>query len=301
MNAKFAIALALASAVLLVGCTGNVLASATIAPPERTATLPPTAVPTEVPTATPTKVPTVVPTPTEVPLYVGLSADEVEVLREQCLQENPDSACFPLPFAPIANTEIGIVTESWENYWGVTVTDGEGGNRFLSLEIPAGTQLVSPLGGEAWIRGSIPGYGIRWLGEPGRTIEGVASVSFGWGPFVIYNSGVYRGTEPSVELILVKGEDCTEGLYREGSIFEEADLAVLGGNRNTAIGEPVALTATGMCLQIAVIEPVLISMVIPPEGGGGTTGGRYPIGRTDRSDLLTDAAGSIVYVEPVLP
>ena len=64
MNRKFAIALALVFAVGLVGCTGNVPASATIAPTqEPTESLPPTAVPTEVPTATPTESPTIVPTP----------------------------------------------------------------------------------------------------------------------------------------------------------------------------------------------------------------------------------------------
>ena len=65
MNRKLIFALVLVFAVGLVGCTGNVLASATIAPTqEPTATPPPTAVPTEVPTATPTEVPTVVPAPT---------------------------------------------------------------------------------------------------------------------------------------------------------------------------------------------------------------------------------------------
>src|SRR3972149_6630464 len=70
MNAKLAIALALVFAVGLVGCTGNVPASETIAPLEPTVTLPPTALPTEEPTATPTEMPTLVPTPTATPMEV---------------------------------------------------------------------------------------------------------------------------------------------------------------------------------------------------------------------------------------
>ena len=297
MDAKFAVALALVFAVGLVGCSGDVPASATIAPtPEPTSTLPPTAVPTEVPIAIPTELPS--PTPTEAPLYVGLSAAEVEALRAQCLQDNPNSICLPLPFAPANDVKISVVSESWENYWEITVTDGEGGPRFLSLEIPAGTELFSPLDGDVWIQGVLDGYGYNRLLGPGRTIEGVSSILFGWGPFVVYGSAAYNGNVPSVELTLVKRKDCTAGRYQEGSILKEPDLIVHGGSRQVTIGEPIAQTAMSMCLQIAVIEPVNISVAIPPGEGGGAFGGRYPIGRTDLSDLLTTPAGSIVFVLP---
>ena len=101
MSRKLIFALCvLVLAGLLVSCNGTV-------PPvtvEPTVVIPtevrPTAVPSPIPTAKPTAVPTEVPTPTEVPLYVGLSTDEVEVLREQCLQENPNSLCLPLPMDP---------------------------------------------------------------------------------------------------------------------------------------------------------------------------------------------------------
>jgi len=72
MNRKLIFALALVFAVGLVGCTGNVPASATIAPTqEPTESLPPTAVPTEVPE----------PVTMEVAMHVDLPADQ-------------DGACF---------------------------------------------------------------------------------------------------------------------------------------------------------------------------------------------------------------
>lgn len=257
---------------------------------------PPTAV-AAVPTEVPTQVPTEEPTPTEVPMYVGLPADVVVKLREQCLQENPDSLCLPLPFAPADDAAISVVSELWENFWGVTVADGERGPRFLSLEVPMGTQLLSPLAGEIWVRGFIPSYGMRWLGLPGRTIEGVSSVLFGWEP-IAYDSDIYLGSEPSAELTLVKRKDCTGGLYQEGDLFKEPDLVIHGGNRKVTTGEILAQTATSMCLQISAVKPIRVSVLIPPEGGGGTVSGQFPLGRTDLSDLLTTDAGSIVYVLP---
>lgn len=120
MNRKL-IVLVLAFAVGLVGCTGNVPASATIAP-----TLEPTAVPSPTPTAViPTEVPTPEPTPTEVPLYIGLPGDKVNALRETCLKQNPDSFCLPLPVDPnIPGFELAEADADDDPYINITGTDG---------------------------------------------------------------------------------------------------------------------------------------------------------------------------------
>jgi len=301
---KFLTVLAV-SAGLLAACTDSSPPPAGVAAsPTEAPTAAPTPGPTSVPAATrePTAVPTAVPTekpaPTEVPAYVGLPAVEVEALRQDCRQEEPDSACLPLPFAPDSGAAITVISESWDGS-GVAAADGEGGSRFLSLEVPAGTPLLSPLAGELWVRGPVPGSGIRWLGLPGRTVEGLSSVLFGWEPFGAYSSDIYRGREPSVELALVKGSGCAAGgQYQEGDSLKESDLAIRGGSRSVSTGELVAQSSTSLCLQISVVEPVLISIPIPPEGGGGVLSGLYPLGRTDLSDLLRDANGSIVYVLP---
>lgn len=66
--------------------------------------VPPTPTPVlPTPTPEPTPVP---PTPTPEPMrYVGLPPAEVRRLREQCLRENPDSLCLPLPVDP---TQPGV-------------------------------------------------------------------------------------------------------------------------------------------------------------------------------------------------
>ena len=105
MNRKLVFALALALAVGLVGCTGNVPASATIAPPEPTATLPPTALPTEVPT----------PVTMEVAVRVDLLADQAGACPEW-LADDPSLA----PLVDLGRYEIGQVY-SWEVYEAPTV------------------------------------------------------------------------------------------------------------------------------------------------------------------------------------
>ena len=72
MNAKFAVALALAVAVLLIGCSGAVPVTAdpTVVPTDDLPTAVPSPTPTLEPTATPTEVPTVVPSPTATPFVL---------------------------------------------------------------------------------------------------------------------------------------------------------------------------------------------------------------------------------------
>lgn len=270
---------------LLTACSGAVpvTAESAVVPTEvqPTATPLPTALPTEVPTVIPTEEPTPVPTPTEVPLYVGLPADRVEALREQCLQENPDSACLPLPFAPAADTPIQSVSNP--DYSGSAFADGQGGDRYLVLEVPAGTVLLSPLAGDIWVRGKVSGPDYRWLGKPGRSIEGLSLISFGFSPFVAYNGF----SEPSIELRLVKDESVP---------FREGDLAIPAGNRTVAIGEVLAQINTPVFLQIYVLKPVSLTIFIPIPEGGGTWTAPWPVGRTIVSDLLANEAGSIIHV-----
>src|SRR3989304_834204 len=99
MNRKLIFALVLVFAVGLVGCTGNVPASATIAPTqEPTATLPPTAVPTEVPE----------PVTMEVAMHVDLPADQDGACPEWLL-DDPRLA----PWGGLGGYEIGQ-GYSWE-------------------------------------------------------------------------------------------------------------------------------------------------------------------------------------------
>ncbi|KRT67477.1 MAG: hypothetical protein XU08_C0002G0015 [candidate division WWE3 bacterium CSP1-7] len=106
MNRKLIFALVLVFAVGLVGCTGNVPASATIAPTqEPTATLPPTAVPTEVPE----------PVTMEVAMHVDLPADQDGACPEWLL-DDPSLA----PLVDLGRYEIGQVY-SWEVFEAPTV------------------------------------------------------------------------------------------------------------------------------------------------------------------------------------
>ena len=155
MNRKVIVLLALVFAFGLVGCTGNVPASSTntVVAAEPTVTLPPTALPTEVPievSPTPTLEPSL--TPTEVPLYVGLPADEVEALREQCLQENTGSLCLPLPMDP-SGLELTWVEETWE--WEGTTYHSSS----LVIDVEGGFTLLSPMDGlvEYSRNGNAPG------------------------------------------------------------------------------------------------------------------------------------------------
>ena len=109
MNAKFTIALALAFAVGLVGCTGNVPASATIAPPESTAILPPTALPTEVPPATPTEVPTLVPTP------AATSEPTVWDIAQQMLSECANNSSLELVTSSAQDRYLDVLGQQVAN------------------------------------------------------------------------------------------------------------------------------------------------------------------------------------------
>ncbi|OGC61266.1 hypothetical protein A2890_02265 [candidate division WWE3 bacterium RIFCSPLOWO2_01_FULL_53_14] len=131
MNRKLIFALfGLVLAGLLTACNGTV-PPATVEPTEVT----PTEVsPTAVPSPTPTEMPTAVPTPTEIPLYVGLPADEVEVLREQCLRENPGSLCLPLPMDP-TRPGFALAKESGDGYTSLTLVGTDG------------VKVISPLDG----------------------------------------------------------------------------------------------------------------------------------------------------------
>lgn len=264
--------------------------------PERTPTSTPSTQETQA-APTPTEYPTATaepsPTPTEVPMYIGLSADEVEVLRAQCLQENPDSLCLPLPFSASADATVEVVF--WdESDSGLKVADGVNGERYLALAVPAGTDLLSPLNGDVWIRAKIPGYGSpRWLNKPGRTIEGISAVSFAWGPFVAYDGY----SEASAALILIKG-GCGNTRFggRSGRIpFREGDL-IIPVRSQVAVGETLARVETTVCLVIHDLESLYFSIPFPD--GRGTASGNFAFSRTDLSDLLRTEAGSIVYVRP---
>src|SRR3989304_3130628 len=124
MNAKLVLSLVLA--LVLTACSGAVPVTVdpTVVPTDDLPTAITSPTPIEVPTATPTEGPTLVPPSTEIPLYVGLPADEVEVMREQCLQENPDSACLPLPFEPAQNVEVRLVSNPARP--GGTISAGDG-------------------------------------------------------------------------------------------------------------------------------------------------------------------------------
>ena len=113
MNRKLIFALVLAFAVGLVGCTGNVPANATIAPPEPIATLPPTAVPTRGELIEPTEVPT--PVTMEVAMHADLPADQDGACPEWLL-DDPSLA----PLVDLGRYEIGQVY-SWEVFEAPTV------------------------------------------------------------------------------------------------------------------------------------------------------------------------------------
>lgn len=278
-----------------VASSPSVSASMPTDPPA--STLEPTAVPTEV--STPTT------TPTEVPMYVGLPASDVETLRAQCLQENPNSPCLPLPFGPASDAEIKVVSDFREDPW-VTVSDGKDGDQYLEAGIPVGTELLSPLAGEVWVRGTVPSYGYRWLGLPGRKIEGLSMVSFGFGPFVDYSWDSDWHTEPSVELTLIKGECQGTVNGKDGVspvLFEEGDLGIPDPSRDVRTGELLVQTKVQTCLRITRLVPVLMTITLPPGLGSFDDGSQHksglnPFGRIELSDLLTTDAGSIVYVLP---
>ncbi len=274
--------------VLLTGCKDGVSSTPTATrtmEPTATATVLPTVTTTTTATRTVTPTTTPSPTPTEVPMYIGLPPEDVKVLREQCLQKNPDFLCLPLPFAPSDNTPIEVM----ESY----LPDGQLKDRFLVIEVPAGAGLNSPLEGYLWIRGFLPGGWVRWL-NPGRPIEGLSSVSLGWGPFVYYGEVV----SPSIILELAKpgkAELCSKPIDEkgEGILFEEEDLRVAVESREVTLGEKLAETGTRLCLSIYKMELVHISFFVP---GVGLVNGDGGYGRTDTADLLRNNVGSIVYV-----
>ena len=302
MNAKLVLSLVLA--LVLTACSGAVPVTVdpTVVPTDDLPTAITSPTPIEVPTATPTEVPTLVPTSTEIPLYVGLPADEVEVMREQCLQENPDSACLPLPFEPAQNVEVRLVSNpAWP---GVTISDGEGDDRLIAFEIPAGTDLLSPLAAQIEIKGYFGG-GTRWLGLPGRSVEGLDSVDFGLGPFNTYDFGEGPIPFPSILLRLRRNDGSCYKPYGERPdnkpLFEEGDLSIPAGNRQAVMGELLVRTETQVCLEILVYKPVRFFFTILPGEVGGTPNGTYPVGRTNLSDPLTTSVGQIVYVKPLVP
>jgi hypothetical protein len=142
MNRKLVFALALLFAVGLMGCTGNVPASATIAPTlEPTATLPPTAVPTIVPTVVPTEVPTstAIPEPT------------VWDIAEQMGNECASNSSLELVASPVLDryldTLMGQVTKEHPEFLSgailvspvaglVLTNDGTNRNPFAFLDLP---------------------------------------------------------------------------------------------------------------------------------------------------------------------
>jgi len=156
MKRNLIFALVFALTVLLAGCNGTVppvtaeptrgelVESTAVIPTE----VPPTAVPSPTPAAVPTEVPTTTPTevPTEVPMYIGLPANEVEALRAQCLQENPNSLCLPLPVDPTSGSAVS--EETWQNEmpWPDGTTKTLLGSH-LVIRGEGGITLLSPLNG----------------------------------------------------------------------------------------------------------------------------------------------------------
>jgi hypothetical protein len=65
--------------------------------------------------------------------YIGLPADEVDRLREQCLAENPDALCMPVP---VDLSQLGVSVE----YEGAQLSD-------LRIWVPVGTEFLAPCNG----------------------------------------------------------------------------------------------------------------------------------------------------------
>lgn len=84
--------------------------------------------------------------PKEIPTYVGLSADEVTKLREQCLQENSASLCLPLPVDP---TLLGLSIRDVEfthNYFigGARYPVAE---KYVMVYLPSDARIAAPTSG----------------------------------------------------------------------------------------------------------------------------------------------------------
>ena len=275
---KFLIVLAV-MAGLLAACSGN-----SVQPTEVAAS--PTEAPTRIPTSEPTLVPTVIPTkeptpvPTEVPMYVGLPADEVEVLRQECLQENPGSLCLALPISPIGQdlkleeiSEVTFDADVPENIGSQTMVRLRVEDLSLDLPLPILSTVRSIGEGEVRVFGSGPGMEGGLWGVPvslNRNLANLDTLLFQWGSF--------GGGYPEFMLVIRKAD---------GSTFASDDLALMVGDRQkTALYQTMArIRGVNLTLRILRYESAGILLYGEPIFKS----------RVELGDLLRNGFGSIVY------
>lgn len=237
----------------------------------------PTAILTEDPTATAEPSPT----QTEIPLYLGLPSDEVNRLREQCLQDNPDSLCLPLPVSPFVGPvgqdlqlrEVSEVTLDVETSEGRLRTE----DLYLELPLPFGATVRSLGDGEVRIFASHPASLGIW-GDPVKA--GRNLTKFDW---LILQQGPFQGDYPDLALVIRKAD---------GSRFAPEDLALLVSDRQDVSEYQSLVTVGGMDLVLRIYRygsPWTFASGTPSEISISES-------RVTLADLLRNDAGSIVYV-----
>lgn len=227
--------------------------------------------PIEDPT-TPTTEPT--PTPTEVPMYIGIPADQMTTLREQCLQTNPDSLCLPLPISP-ANQDLQVQEVSEV---GVDVDTSNGRLRiedfYLELPLPFPSTIQSLGDGEMRVFASHPNS----MGIWGDRVKARTNLSmFDW---LIFQQGPFQGDFPELALVIRKAD---------GSKFSPDDLVLLVdyGQDVSAYQPLVTVGGTDLVLKIYRYGPQRTF-----------AGFSFSESRVTLEDLLRNDAGSIVYTLP---
>jgi len=243
-------------------------------------------------TIAPTRTSSPTPNPTEVPLYVGLSVEEIEIIREECSEENAGSLCLPLPFEPEERGQFVELDDQGQTY------------RWFVLSIPLGTKLFSPLSEELSINGSVFGSTETRFLDPSRQIEGVGSIDFGYGPFSTYNMmWVEIGTDPpeprylpfpSISFTVLRGKECIEA----ETFLRDDDFKLEISSGQVSAGDLLGtVNSDGLCLRI--------SHNMLGEANAGfydsfgvlhTYTGDLILSNFTSEDLLTDEFGSIVFV-----
>ena len=236
----------------------------------------PSETPLPTPTAEPTPTPEPSPTPTEVPMYIGFPADQMTTLREQCLQDNPDSLCLPLPVSPVGQDlqlrEVSEVT--------LDVDTSEGRLRiedfYLELPLPFGSTVRSLGDGEVRVFASHPDSLGIW-GDPVKA--GRNLTKFDW---LIFQQGPFQDVYPDLALTVRKAD---------GSKFSPEDLVLLVGDRQDVSRYQSLVTVGGMDLVLRIYRygPLHTVAGVPVSES-----------RVALRDLLRNDAGSIVYALPPL-
>jgi hypothetical protein len=213
--------------------------------------------------------------------FVGLSASEVGGLRKQCLAENPNSLCLPLPVEPKKVTQILRRSEDWTF-------------SVVEVECSPGAVIAAPLAVEFEdLSGDDQGLRVH----AGEAEDG--SVSFAGVVFAFYLPGGDGWNE--FPLLHVSVESEGRFLCRsESSLVLQSDSCAAG----TEVGN---LTVESKTVSVAVGDPLLTvsdegtAVAIHYFGGANVGADGVDRSRVDEDELLRDSAGRIVYVLPVFP